>query len=179
MMSTAIRCSVVQASCESSARLSCSCRHASGHNVERDAHWLFRSRRFAVYSQVHWRPERVGAGRLAPVAQWIEHSPSKRRVAGSIPAWGTDTKNLIVSASQRHLWTFTFEVSGERFFDEPDGCSLHSLEPRGDAPAMIGNVVLTQPLTGSGSPIAGARRSHARNNQIPYQHPQQPARWKL
>lgn len=25
----------------------------------------------------------------APVAQWIEHPPSKRRVAGSIPAWGT------------------------------------------------------------------------------------------
>ena len=25
----------------------------------------------------------------APVAQWIEHPPSKRVVAGSIPAWGT------------------------------------------------------------------------------------------
>ncbi len=160
MMSTAIRCSVVQASCESSARLSCSCRHASGHNVERDAHWLFRSRRSAVYSQVHWRPERVGAGRLAPVAQWIEHSPSKRRVAGSIPAWGNDPKT---SAFQRHIAICGISpsrFSGERFYDEPGVCSLHSLEPRGDAPAMIGNVVWTQPLTGLGSPIVGARRSH-------------------
>ena len=48
--------------------------------------------------------------RSAPVAQWIEHSPSKREVAGSIPAWGTSTKNLNASASHRRLWTFAFEV---------------------------------------------------------------------
>ena len=30
--------------------------------------------------------------RPAPVAQRIEHPPSKRRVAGSIPAWGTNFK---------------------------------------------------------------------------------------
>ena len=35
-----------------------------------------------------------GRASLAPVAQWIEHSPSKRNVAGSIPAWGTNTNRF-------------------------------------------------------------------------------------
>jgi hypothetical protein len=42
------------------------------------------------------------AGRpFAPVAQWIEHSPSKREVAGSIPAWGTFQNLKLFPASIR------------------------------------------------------------------------------
>ena len=37
---------------------------------------------------------RAARGNQAPVAQWIERSPSKRNVAGSIPAWGTKLKSM-------------------------------------------------------------------------------------
>src|SRR4051812_37555463 len=37
-------------------------------------------------------------------------SASKRNVAGSIPAWGTNRKNFNVQAPNSHLWSFAFEV---------------------------------------------------------------------
>ena len=36
----------------------------------------------------------------APLAQWIEHSPSKRNVAGSIPAWGTNVFWISILAAE-------------------------------------------------------------------------------
>jgi len=40
--------------------------------------------------------------RPAPVAQWIEQPPPKRKVAGSTPAWGTTT-NTQVTADLRDV----------------------------------------------------------------------------
>src|SRR5215211_8973540 len=40
---------------------------------------------------------------LAPVAQWIELPPSKRSVAGSIPAGGTEAQNAHAAAFFPHL----------------------------------------------------------------------------
>src|SRR5262245_21951645 len=42
---------------------------------------------------VHYNCCRAPAHLVAPVAQWIELPPSKRSVAGSIPAWGTTTSD--------------------------------------------------------------------------------------
>ena len=39
----------------------------------------------------------------APVAQWIEHLPSKQRVAGSSPAGGISSEHMYISALYANL----------------------------------------------------------------------------